>query len=108
MDPSLNPYVPGAGRPPAALVGRDVQLRAWESAQVRLEKGLSAQPLVFYGLRGVGKTVLLNSLARDSEARSWLVAQVEAGAGKSLRRSLGEALYGPLSDLALVGGLCGL
>ena len=55
---------------------------------------------MLYGLRGVGKTVLLTNLSRNARARNWLVAQVEAGAGKSLRESLGEALHGPLVDLA--------
>lgn len=100
MDPVRNPYSPGAGRPPAALVGRDSQLEQWVIALDRIESGRSAQPLVLYGLRGVGKTVLLTrffNLARD---RNWIAAQVEAGTGKSLREALGEALHAPLADLA--------
>lgn len=99
MDPVRNPYSPGAGRPPAALVGRDSQLEQWGIALDRIESGRSAQPLVLYGLRGVGKTVLLTrffNLARD---RNWIAAQVEAGTGKSLREALGEALHAPLADL---------
>ena len=55
---------------------------------------------MLYGLRGVGKTVLLNTFARRAQDRDWLVAQVEAGAGKTLREALGEALHTPLADLA--------
>lgn len=100
MDPVRNPYSPGAGRPPAALVGRDSQLERWRIALDRVEAGRTAQPLVLYGLRGVGKTVLLTRFFDTARNRNWIVAQVEAGAGKSLREALGEALHAPLADLA--------
>ncbi len=100
MDPVLNPYSPGAGRPPAALVGRDRQSDAWRVSLARVDVGRTAQPVVLYGLRGVGKTVLLSGFAKTAAGREWIVAQVEAGAGKSLREALGEALHGPLADLA--------
>ena len=95
-----NPYSPGAGRPPVALVGRDEQRESWRVVLERIEADRSAQPLVLYGLRGVGKTVLLNDFAKVARRRDWIVAAVEAGAGKSLRELLGEALHGPLADLA--------
>jgi hypothetical protein len=100
MDPVRNPYSPGAGRPPAALVGRDRQLEGWRIALDRVEAGRTAQPLVLYGLRGVGKTVLLTRFFNIARDRNWIVAQVEAGTGKSLREALGEALHAPLADLA--------
>jgi hypothetical protein len=99
MDQVSNPYVPGAGRPPAALVGRDESIATWRVCLQRVESGRSAQSVVLYGLRGVGKTVLLNRLAADAEDRGWIVAQVEAGVDKSLRESLSEALQQPLTDL---------
>ena len=101
MDAVRNPYSPGAGRTPAALVGRDSQQETWRVALERVQQGRTAQPLVLYGLRGVGKTVLLTGFAQDARRRQWIVASVEAGAGKSLREALGEALHGPLVDLAL-------
>lgn len=100
MDPVLNPYAPGAGRLPAALVGRDSQLDRWRIALDRIEAERTAQPLVLYGLRGVGKTVLLTQFFTTARDRDWIVAQVEAGAGRSLREALGEALHAPLTDLA--------
>lgn len=100
MDPVRNPYSPGAGRKPAALVGRDDSLRAWSTALQRVERGRTDQPFVLYGLRGVGKTVLLSEFRRNAVKRGWIAAQVEAGSGKALRELLGEALYVPLSDLA--------
>lgn len=100
MDEVSNPFVPGAGRTPAALVGRDGELRAWEVALERIERSLDARPLTLYGLRGVGKTVLLNRMRAQAESRGWITAKVEAGAGRPLREMLGEALHAPLSDLA--------
>lgn len=107
MDRVLNPYVPGAGRKPAALVGRDATLESWRVALERAERSITDQPFVLYGLRGVGKTVLLTQLRHDAERRGWMTAQLEAGSAKSsdatdksLRMLLGEALYEPLTDLA--------
>lgn len=99
----LNPYAPGAGRPPAALVGRDVQRDAWSVSLQRLEADRSTRSIVLYGLRGVGKTVLLSEFGRDAYRRGWLIAKVEAGAGRSLRESVGEALHSPLADLVRPG-----
>lgn len=100
MDPVTNPYAPGAGRRPSALVGRDAQRRSWSVALERVELGRTAQSVVLYGLRGVGKTVLLSDHRRTAADRGWITAQVEAGAGLPLRRAVGEALHGPLADLA--------
>jgi hypothetical protein len=103
MDPVRNPYAPGAGRTPAALVGRDDALGAWETSLQRAQIGRTDQPVVLYGLRGVGKTVLLSEFRRKAAKKDWIVAQVEAGTDKALRELLGEALYAPLSDLARPG-----
>jgi hypothetical protein len=103
VDPVRNPYSPGAGRKPAALVGRDDALAAWDTSLQRAQIGRTDQPVVLYGLRGVGKTVLLSEFRRQAAKKDWIVAQVEAGTDKSLRELLGEALYAPLSDLARPG-----
>ncbi|WP_159717314.1 ATP-binding protein [Actinomyces marmotae] len=100
MDPVLNPYVPGAGRRPVALVGRDDVISVWDVMLRRAERGTTDQPLVLYGLRGVGKTVLLTRLRHDADTREWITVQVEAGTSRGLREIVGEGLYGPLSDLA--------
>lgn len=100
MDPVRNPYSPGAGRKPAALVGRDDALSSWATSLERAEIGRVDQPFVLYGLRGVGKTVLLSEFRRKANGKEWIVAQVEAGNEKSLRELLGEALYAPLVDVA--------
>src|SRR5947209_2282573 len=103
MDAVRNPYSPGAGRKPAALVGRDDALGAWDTSVQRAQIGRTDQPVVLYGLRGVGKTVLLSEFRRMAGKADWIVAQIEAGTDKSLRELLGETLYAPLSDLARPG-----
>ncbi|MGK2349862.1 ATP-binding protein [Actinomyces sp. W5033] len=66
----------------------------------RAERGITDQPLVLYGLRGVGKTVLLTRLRHDADTRGWITVRIEAGANHGLREVVGEGLYAPLSDLA--------
>ncbi len=60
MDPSKNPYSPGAGARLPALVGREEELPQFEIALRRLGNGYSDRSFMLSGLRGVGKTVLLN------------------------------------------------
>ncbi|MDR1824391.1 MAG: ATP-binding protein [Bifidobacteriaceae bacterium] len=103
MDEANNPYSPGAGRLPVALVGRDAQLKAWDTRLRRVEAGRDSQPLALYGLRGVGKTVLLAQFARQARERGWLVARVEAKADASIRQLIGEELAPGLADLARPG-----
>lgn len=103
MDPVSNPYAPGAGRPPAALVGRGEHLAAWDVALRRIEAGRDAQSLVHFGLRGVGKTVLLARFAQLARQRSWLVTQIEAKSGRTVRAMLGEGFHDNLVDLARPG-----
>ena len=69
MPEQPNPYTPGAGDRPRAFVGRDQQLALAETIRTQLEAGYSANCLLFIGLRGVGKTVLLKEI-RDRFAGS--------------------------------------
>ena len=64
MDPRHNPYAPGAGTRPPALTGRDKEIETYEILLDRLKDGMAGQSMIITGLRGVGKTVLLNELAR--------------------------------------------
>lgn len=77
MDPVRNPYSPGAGTPPPALVGRDVELRDFDIAVQRLGAGRSAKSLLLTGLRGVGKTVLLRKFGRIGERHGWICRHIE-------------------------------
>jgi hypothetical protein len=84
MDPRENPYAPGAGTQPPELAGRDALIEKAAIALDRFRKGLSARSLLFVGLRGVGKTVLLTRIAQDTEARGFVVVQIEAPEKRSL------------------------
>ena len=78
MDPIRNPYAPGAGARPPELAGRD-EIR--EKARIGLERariGRSSKGLLMVGLRGVGKTVLLDRIREDAEATGIYSLRLEA------------------------------
>jgi Cdc6-like AAA superfamily ATPase len=70
MDPRRNPYAPGAGTPPPELAGRDDMIERTATALDRIRAGRAARSVIFHGLRGIGKTVLLNRIRLDAEASS--------------------------------------
>lgn len=84
MDPVRNPYAPGAGTPPPALAGRDELRRTAEVAAQRIRIGRPAKSLLLVGLRGVGKTVLLDRIRQDLEQLDFLTLSIEAPEGRSL------------------------
>ena len=84
MDPRINPYAPGAGTQPPELAGRDEIIEKASIALDRFRNGLSARSLLLVGLRGVGKTVLLNRIAQNTEARGFVIVQIEAPEKRSL------------------------
>ena len=77
MDPRDNPYSPGAGVRPLVLAGRDADLTAIETLLDRAELDRPVRGPILTGLRGMGKTVLLNALAARAAERDWLVIQTE-------------------------------
>ena len=83
MDPVGNPYNAGEGEPPPALVGRDQELSAFDIAVRRLTIGRSANSQLLYGLRGVGKTVLLKEFTKTAEQNGWISSYVEIPARAS-------------------------
>ena len=78
MDRVRNPFNPGAGSKPPLLVGRDEQLEAMTVAVKRLALGRFERSMLLKGLRGVGKTVLLNEFASIAEREGWIAAHLEA------------------------------
>lgn len=77
MDPRKNPYAPGAGTKPPTLVGRDKQIESFDILLERLENGYVEQSMIITGLRGVGKTVLLDVFREKAEARDWATVEWE-------------------------------
>ena len=97
MDPVTNPFAPGAGTPPPELAGRD-ELR--ESVRITLERirrGLPTKSILMIGLRGVGKTVLLDRMRDDAEGLGLHTVRLEAPEGRSL-----PALLAPELRIALL------
>lgn len=84
MDPVTNPYAPGAGTPPPELAGRDTLRRTVDIAVQRVRRMLPTKSILMVGLRGVGKTVLLDRMRDDCEAGGIHTLRVEAPEGRSL------------------------
>ena len=78
MDPYRNPFAPGAGFPPPELAGRDHILETARISCGRAVRGKPARSLMLLGLRGVGKTVLLNKIGQIAREQGMLVSQLEA------------------------------
>ena len=100
MDPRNNPYSPGAGTPPPELAGRDSLIESGSIALTRIRNGLSSRSLILYGLRGVGKTVLLNRIRQDGEADDVVCVEIEAPEGRSLPAILLPSLRSRLIRLS--------
>lgn len=83
-----NPYTPGAGDRPRALVGRSDQLALAESVRSQLEAGYSANSLIYVGLRGVGKTVLLKEIADRLARQYWYAPYLELRRGLAVDAAL--------------------
>lgn len=78
MDEFANPYRPGAGTTPPALIGRDELIRRFDVTLARARAARPGKSVMTVGLRGVGKTVLLNRFCDMAENREFVVAFVEA------------------------------
>jgi hypothetical protein len=92
MDPVLNPYSPGAGSRPPALVGRDEQIDTMNVALQRLLLGSSARSQLLTGLRGVGKTVMLVEFQELADAHGYFHAHIEVTEDGVLAPDLAAAL----------------
>lgn len=77
MDPVLNPYTPNAGAQPPAVIGRDDLLTSFRVLLARLTSGRTSQSMIITGLRGVGKTVLLNNFRAEASSAGWTVIEAE-------------------------------
>ncbi|MFI7663911.1 AAA family ATPase [Nocardia sp. NPDC049526] len=101
MDPVRNPYAPGAGQRPPELAGRDRQLKAFDIVLERIARGRPERSVMLTGLRGVGKTVLLNQLRSAAGSRGWGTGKIEARPDQELRRPLSSALHMAVRAIAM-------
>lgn len=102
MDPLKNPFSPGAGSRPPELAGRDKVVQDAEIALGRVVQGRSAQSQIFLGLRGTGKTVLLNEVLSMAERSAYLTSYIETPENRSLTELLYPAMRQVLRKLSNV------
>lgn len=105
MDPLSNPFSPGAGSPPPELAGRSDLLQRAHVMLHRVQAGRYEQSLMLVGLRGVGKTVLLNKIRSLAEALDYSTIMIEATEGRSLPELLVPALRQILFQLDAMAGV---
>lgn len=102
MDPLRNPFAPGAGSRPPEIAGRDAILEAARVACGRAINGRAARSMMLLGLRGTGKTVLLNEIGRSAAQEGLLVSRVEAPEGEQLARLLYPEMRKVLRSLSSI------
>jgi AAA ATPase domain len=103
VDPVRNPFAPGAGQRPPELAGRAEQLAAFEVVLARVARARPERSVMLIGLRGVGKTVLLNAMRSAAVRAGWGTGKMEARPDLSLRRPLASATHQAIRELGLVG-----
>ncbi len=104
MDPIKNPFSPGAGSPPPELVGRDPILEQARILLGRIKAGRAEKSLLLTGLRGVGKTVLLNEIERLAKAEAYRTITIEAHEDKQLGPLIAPHLRTLLFELNRLAG----
>ena len=102
MDTTRNPFAPGAGTQPPELAGRDAIIDDARIALARVIEGRAAQSQILLGLRGVGKTVLLNRIEQMAEDAGYLTSFIEARDDVSLPTLLYPRLHQVLRKLSFV------
>jgi hypothetical protein len=100
MDPIRNPYAPGAGQRPPELAGRDRELEQFEITLERVAAGRPERSMVLSGLRGVGKTVLLNALRGQAVKRAWGTGKIEARPDQSIRIPIAQAVNAAVREVS--------
>lgn len=105
MDPRSNPFSPGAGSAPPELSGRNKVIEDVSIALHRIKNGLSSKSILMVGLRGVGKTVLLNRLKNDAESEGLVCVQFESPEDRNLPAMIVPSLRAALLKLNRLSGL---
>lgn len=100
MDALTNPYAPGAGTRPPLLTGRDPEIESFRLLLGRLERGHPEQSLLITGLRGVGKTVLLDAFEGIAEDAGWFASFSELTGDTHLPQLLATVCREALFDLS--------
>ena len=101
MDAVRNPFAPGAGSNPPELAGREIILQDAQTAIERALIGKSSRSQMLLGLRGVGKTVLLNKIEELAESAGHVTSFIEAPEGKSFSELLVPKINQALRKLSM-------
>src|SRR6266446_10667029 len=104
MDPIKNPFSPGAGSPPPELAGRDPILEQARILLGRVKQKRPEKSMLLTGLRGVGKTVLLNEIERMAKTAGYRTLAIEAHEDKALGPLIAPHLRTLLYDLDRIAG----
>lgn len=104
MDPIKNPFSPGAGSPPPELVGRDPVLEQARILLGRIKQRRPEKSMLLTGLRGVGKTVLLNEIERQAKNAGYRTISIEAHDDKPLGPLIASHLRTLLYELDRMAG----
>src|SRR3954453_17796480 len=99
MDPIRNPYAPGAGQRPPELAGRGRELAQFDVTLERVAAGRPERSMIVSGLRGVGKTVLLNALRGQAVKRAWGTGKIEARPDQSVRLPIAQAMHAAVREV---------
>ena len=91
MESYKNPYRPGAGTKPLVIAGREVELSKAETLFKSVTYGAPQRSLMLYGLRGVGKTVLLNEMERIAESEGYVTEHLEMSENDCFRRVIAKS-----------------
>src|ERR1700733_5602288 len=105
MDPIKNPFSPGAGSPPPELVGRDPIIEQARILLGRIKQKRPEKSMLLTGLRGVGKTVLLNEIERLAKKEAYRTIAAEAHEGKQLGQLIAPYLRQVLFELDRLAGI---
>jgi len=104
MDPIKNPFSPGAGSPPPELVGRDQVLEQARILLGRVRQKRAEKSMLLTGLRGVGKTVLLNTIEEQARDAGYRTISIEAHEDKQLGPLIAPQLRSLLFSLNRIAG----
>jgi hypothetical protein len=102
MDPVRNPFAPGAGNQPPELAGRGQIVEDVRIALQRAILGRSARSQMLLGLRGVGKTVLLNKIEQEAQGFGHETSFIEAPEDRSLAELIFPKIHQTLRRLSLI------
>lgn len=105
MDRTQNPFSPGAGAPPPELVGRDPILEDAQILMQRIKRKRPEKSMLLTGLRGVGKTVLLNEIERMARSLKFQTIFIEAHENKTLGPLIAPHLWKLLFELDRIAGI---